>query len=74
MDHVKISSKHQITIGKETFLEAGFEEGEILTMRATGPGRVEIRSMRAVIRENAGRLTGAAEAHRRIAESKAEWD
>ena len=66
MDLVKISSKHQITIGKETFLEAGFEEGEVLAMRSTGLGRVEIWSVRAVLREKAGRLTGAADAHARM--------
>lgn len=68
MDLAKISSKHQITIGKETFLEAGFEEGEVLAMRSTGPGRVEIWSVRAVLREKAGRVTGAAAAHARIRE------
>lgn len=74
MDLVKISSKHQITIGKETFLEAGFEEGEVLAMRATGLGRVEIWSVRAVLREKAGRLSGAAEAHARIRAMEGEWD
>ena len=74
MDYVKISSKHQITIGRETFLEAGFEEGEILAMRATGRGRVEIWSVRSAIREHAGRATGAAAAHARIREQRAEWE
>ena len=74
MDLVKISSKHQITIGKEAFVEAGFEEGEVLAMRSTGLGRVEIWSVRAVLREKAGRLTGAADAHARIREMEAEWD
>ena len=74
MDLVKISSKHQITIGRETFDAAGFEEGEILSVRAIGPGHAEIRSMRSIIRENAGRLTGAAEAHARIKECRDEWD
>jgi len=74
MDLVKISSKHQITIGKETFLETGFEEGEVPAMRSTGPGRVEIWSGRAVLREKAGRVTGAAKAHARIREMEAEWD
>lgn len=43
-------------------------------MRSTGPGRVEIWSVRAVLREKAGRVTGAAKAHARIREMEAEWD
>ena len=74
MDLVEISSKHQITICKETFLEAGFEGGEVVAMRSTGLGRVEIWSVRGVLREKAGRLTGAADAHARIREMEAEWD
>ena len=74
MDLVKISSKHQITIGREAFEAAGFEEGEILTMRALGPGCVEIRSMRTVVRDLAGTLTGAAGAHARIGKAQDEWD
>ena len=43
-------------------------------MRSTGLGRVEIWSVRAVLREKACRLTGAADAHARIREMEAEWD
>ena len=74
MDSVNISSKHQITIGRETFDAAGFEEGEILAMHSTGPGRVEIWSVRSVLREKAGQVTGAAAAHARIREMRAEWE
>ncbi len=74
MYNVKISSKHQITIGKEAFEAAGFEAGEIVNVRATGPGRVEVVSLRSVIHEFAGCLTGAADARRAIDEMRDEWD
>jgi predicted nucleic acid-binding protein len=44
----KISSKHQVTIAKGPFVEAGFREGQELTVRAVGPGRVELTSLDAL--------------------------
>jgi bifunctional DNA-binding transcriptional regulator/antitoxin component of YhaV-PrlF toxin-antitoxin module len=46
MAHVKISSKHQVTIAKRTFDEAGLKAGDILGVRAIGPGRVELTNPR----------------------------
>jgi bifunctional DNA-binding transcriptional regulator/antitoxin component of YhaV-PrlF toxin-antitoxin module len=45
----RISSKHQVTIGKEPFREAGFKVGDTLIVRATGPGRIEMTSLEALI-------------------------
>ena len=74
MYNVKNSSKHQITIGKEAFEAAGFHAGDIVTVRATGPGRVEVVSMHSVLEKYAGILDGADEMRLTIEELRNEWD
>ena len=74
MYNVKISSKHQITIGKEAFEAAGFRAGDIVTVRATGPGRVEVVSMESVLQKHAGAFDGGNEMRDAIEELRNEWD
>ena len=74
MHNVKISSKHQITIGKEAFDAAGFRAGDIVTVRATGPGRVEVVSGRAFLEEYVGCLDTGGELRRVVEEARAEWE
>ena len=74
MDLVKISSKHQITIGKGAFDAAGFASGDVVAVRATGPGCVEVLSVRAFIEEYAGCLDAGGELREIVEEMGAEWD
>ncbi len=74
MYNVKISSKHQITIGKEAFEAAGFHAGDIVTVRATGPGRVEVVNMTSVLKKYSGCLSSGGELRRVIEEMRDEWD
>ena len=74
MHNVKISSKHQITIGKEAFDAAGFRAGDVVTVRALGPGRVEVTGIASVLERYAGAFTGAEEARSVLEELRAEWD
>lgn len=70
----KISSKHQVTIAKQPFEEAGFRPGEILAVRALGPGRVELASLEALFEKHRGRLRTGGDFRRIVDESRAEWD
>lgn len=53
----KLSAKNQVTIPVKVLREAGLEQGETLTVRAVGQGRVEIRRRNDVIDELAGTLS-----------------
>jgi len=72
--NVKISSKHQITIGKQAFAEAGFRAGDVVSVRAVGPGRVEVVSARAFLAEFSGCLASGGGLRRAVEEARAEWD
>ena len=70
----KISSKHQVTIARAPFEQAGFEAGEIVAVRALGPGRVELTSLDALFDKHRGRLQTGGEFRRVVDELHAEWD
>lgn len=70
----RISSKHQVTIAKEPFEQAGFRAGEVLAVRALGPGRVELASLDALFGKHRGRLRTGGEFRRIVNELHAEWD
>jgi hypothetical protein len=70
----KISSKHQVTIAKQPFEQAGFRAGEIVAVRALGPGRVELASLDALFEKHRGRLRTGGEFRRIVDELHAEWD
>ena len=70
----KISSKHQVTIAKQPFEQAGFQAGEIVAVRALGPGRVELTSLDALFDKHRGRLRTGGEFRRIVGELHAEWD
>jgi hypothetical protein len=58
VSRTRISSKHQITIGRRAFDEAGFREGDVLAVRAVGPGRVELTRLDARFARHRGRVKG----------------
>ncbi|MGA0122289.1 MAG: hypothetical protein ACO3KD_04685 [Gaiellales bacterium] len=74
MDRVKISSKHQITIGKHAFDAAGFRAGDVVGVRALGPGRVEVVSVGAFLDEYEGCLDTGGALRRAVEGMRAEWD
>ncbi|MDX6671132.1 MAG: hypothetical protein QOI91_1495 [Solirubrobacteraceae bacterium] len=69
-----ISSKHQVTIAKRAFDEAGFRAGDVVAVRALGPGRVELASLEALFDKHRGRLATGGELRRAVDELRAEWD
>ena len=70
----KISSKHQVTIAKGPFEEAGFQAGQVVTVRAVGPGRVELTTLQSLIDKHRGRIATGGEWRRIVEEMRAEWD
>ena len=68
-----ISSKHQVTIAKRPFDEAGLRAGDVLAVRAVGPGRVELTSLDALFARYRGTLDGATEFRGAVQQMRDEW-
>ena len=69
----RISSKHQITIPIGAFNEAGLREGDIVQVKARGPGRVVIARMDDLLDEYAGCLSTGGELGRAVRGMGQEW-
>jgi bifunctional DNA-binding transcriptional regulator/antitoxin component of YhaV-PrlF toxin-antitoxin module len=69
----RISSKHQITIPKDAFREAGLQEGDVVTVKANGPGQVLIARMEDLLDEYAGCLSTGGELGRTVRGLRQEW-
>lgn len=69
----RISSKHQVTIAKEAFDEAGFHAGDVLTVRAVGPGRVELTRLDELFAKHRGRVKRGAGAREAVERLRDEW-
>ncbi len=69
----RISSKHQVTIAKQAFDAAGLSEGDVVTVRALGPGRVELTRLDALFDKHRGRVKGGDEARLAIEKTREEW-
>jgi bifunctional DNA-binding transcriptional regulator/antitoxin component of YhaV-PrlF toxin-antitoxin module len=70
----RISSKHQITIPIGAFSEAGLREGDVVQVRAQGPGRVVIARLDDLVEELAGSLSTGGELGRAVRGLRREWD
>jgi bifunctional DNA-binding transcriptional regulator/antitoxin component of YhaV-PrlF toxin-antitoxin module len=70
----RISSKHQITIPLPAFNEAGLREGDIVQVKAQGPGRVVITRINDLLDEYAGCLHTGGELGRSVRGQRQQWD
>ena len=70
----RISSKHQVTIGKQAFDEAGFKEGDVVAVRALGPGRVELTRLDELFAKHRGRINTGGAARKAIDGLRDEWE
>jgi len=70
----RVSGKHQITIPIGAFSEAGLREGDVVQVRAQGPGRVLIARMDDLLDEFAGALSTGGELGRTVRGLRQEWD
>lgn len=69
----RVSGKHQITIPIGAFSEAGLREGDVVQVRAQGPGRVLIARMDDLVDEYAGCLSTGGELGRAVRGLRQEW-
>ena len=69
----RISSKHQITIGKQAFDAAGLKEGDVVAVRALGPGRVELTRLDEMFAKHRGRINTGGKARAALEEMRDEW-
>lgn len=69
-----MSGKHQITIPIGAFSEAGLHEGDVVQVRAAGPGRVLVARMDDLLDEFAGALSTGGELGRTVRGLRQEWD
>jgi uncharacterized Fe-S cluster-containing radical SAM superfamily enzyme len=70
----KISSKHQITIAKTPFDEAGFKAGDVVAVRALGRGRLEVTSLDMLLAKHRGRLKTGGGLRKLVEATRDEWD
>jgi len=69
----RISSKHQVTIAKQAFDAAGFRAGDVVAVRALGPGRVELTRLDELFLKHRGRVKGDGTARQSIEQMRDEW-
>jgi bifunctional DNA-binding transcriptional regulator/antitoxin component of YhaV-PrlF toxin-antitoxin module len=69
-----VSGKHQITIPIGAFSEAGLREGDVVQVRAEGPGRVLVARMDDLVDEFAGALSTGGKLRRVVRGLRQEWD
>lgn len=69
----RISSKHQVTIAKEAFQAAGFRAGDVVAVRAVGPGRVELTRLEELFAKHRGSVKGGGGAREAIDQLRDEW-
>lgn len=69
----RISSKHQVTIPRKAFREAGLRPGDRLEAASGGPGRVVLTRAESATKHHAGALTGVFPPGA-LDELRREWD
>jgi bifunctional DNA-binding transcriptional regulator/antitoxin component of YhaV-PrlF toxin-antitoxin module len=70
----RVSGKHQITIPIAAFSEAGLREGDVVQVKAQGPGRVLVARVDDLLDEYAGCLSTGGELGRTVRGLRGEWD
>ncbi len=69
----RVSSKHQVTIPRNAFRDAGLRSGDRLEAASDGPGRVVLTRAESATDRHAGALTGVFPAGA-LDELRGEWD
>lgn len=69
-----ISSKHQVTIAKAAFDEAGFRPGDKVMVRALGPGQVVLTRLDELIAKHSGRAQSGGAWREAVEQLRDEWD
>lgn len=70
----RISSKHQITIGRHAFAEAGLRTGDVVRVRAVAPGMVVLDRTDDLIARHSGALSTGGWLRAQVEALRDEWD
>jgi hypothetical protein len=70
----RISSKHQVTIGRQAFADAGLHTGDVVQVRAVGPGKVLLDRTDELIARYSGALSTGGDLRVRAEALRDEWD
>jgi bifunctional DNA-binding transcriptional regulator/antitoxin component of YhaV-PrlF toxin-antitoxin module len=70
----KISSKHQITIGRRAFAQAGLAAGDVVQVRAVGAGKVLLDRTDEIVERYSGALSSGGALRRQLDELRDEWE
>ncbi|HEU4976066.1 MAG TPA: AbrB/MazE/SpoVT family DNA-binding domain-containing protein [Baekduia sp.] len=69
----RISSKHQITIGRRAFAAAGLKEGDVVDVRAVGAGKVLLDRTDDLLARYSGALRTGGALRRAVDDLRSEW-
>jgi bifunctional DNA-binding transcriptional regulator/antitoxin component of YhaV-PrlF toxin-antitoxin module len=69
-----VSSKHQVTIARAAFEQAGLKAGDTLAVRAVGRGQIMLTSVDALVAKHCGRLRSGGRLGRSVRAVHAEWE
>jgi hypothetical protein len=70
----RISSKHQITIGRRAFAQAGLKTGDVVQVRAIGVGKVLLDRSDELVARYSGALSTGGALREQVDASRDEWD
>ncbi len=70
----RVSSKHQVTIPMAAFESAGFQPGDVVRVESSGPGRVTLTRLDALLDKYCGSLTPGAITNEDIERLRDEWE
>ncbi|HEV7494642.1 hypothetical protein [Baekduia sp.] len=70
----RISSKHQITIGRRAFARAGLKTGDVVQVRAVGVGKVLLDRTDELVARYSGALSSGGALRKQVDELRDEWD
>lgn len=72
-DQTRISSKHQVTIPVEAFREAGYRPGDVVRVKASGPGEVTLTRLDELIDRYSGCIDSGGSLRSTIEQLRDEW-
>ncbi|MCD6727432.1 MAG: hypothetical protein LT070_09365 [Solirubrobacteraceae bacterium] len=70
----RISSKHQITIGRHAFGRAGLRVGDVVRVHAIAPGKVVLDRTDDLIARYSGALSSGGSLRAQVEALREEWD
>ena len=70
----RISSKHQVTIGRRAFAQAGLQAGDVLQVRAVGVGKVLLDRTDELVARYSGALSTGGALRKQVDALRDEWE